>query len=94
MAAIDAFWHVVNLLAPAGSVAVIAACMARLLWRRQLASVSWRRLVGWPAALSAIVIVAGLLMSGRDGRIVTYMIMVLACATGLWWAGWGGRSRG
>ncbi|MDB5819256.1 MAG: hypothetical protein JWQ11_2896 [Rhizobacter sp.] len=94
MAAIDAFWHLLNLLAPAGSVAVIAACMARLLWWRRLKTVSWRRLVGWPACLSALVVVVGLLVSGRDGRIVTYMVMVLACAAGLWWAGWGGRSKG
>lgn len=94
MAAIDAFWHVMNLLAPAASVALIAACVARLLWRRQLKSVSWRRLVGWPASLSAVVIIGGLLLSGHDGLIVTYMVMVLACAAGLWWAGWGGRSRG
>lgn len=94
MGAIDAFWHVVNLLAPAVGIALVAACMARLLWWRQLKPVSWRRLVAWPAALSALVIVAGLLVSGRDGRITTYMAMVLACAAGLWWAGWGGRSRG
>ena len=94
MAAIDAFWHLMNLLAPAASVSLIAAGVAKLVWRRQLKTVSWRRLVGWPTALSAAVIVVGLLVSGRDGRIATYMVMVVACAVGLWWAGWGGRRAG
>jgi hypothetical protein len=40
-----------NLFVPALALAALAAGLAKLLWRRDLAAVAWRQLV-WPAALS------------------------------------------
>jgi uncharacterized membrane protein YwaF len=91
--ALDVLWHLLNFFAPAAGLAVIAASITKLLWRRELAAVAWRRLA-LPAGLSgAAVLVAGLALLGRDGRMATYAAMVLACAFSLWWRGFGPGRR-
>ncbi|HZV91976.1 MAG TPA: hypothetical protein VFF72_02095 [Caldimonas sp.] len=83
----DAFWHIANFFSPSLSVAVIAASAAKLLWRRELAAVSWQRLVICSAIPMALVAAAGLVIFERDGKMVTYVAMVCVCAASLWWAG-------
>ena len=91
MGPLDALWHLLNLFVPAVATALLAAAGAKLLWRRDLASVPWQRLA-WPAALAAsTVTVAGLVVFGRDGRMATYGAMVLATALTLWWRGFAHR---
>ena len=87
----DALWHLLNFFAPAAGVGFSASLMAKLLWRRELKNVSWRRLLLCATAPSALALIAGLLCLGRDGRMASYGAMVLACAAGLWWAGVGKR---
>jgi len=91
MGVLDAIWHLLNLLAPAIGLGLIASAGAKLLWRRELAGVRWRRLAQWACLASAIALLAGLVISGRDGRMATYGAMVLACAAALWWSGFGPR---
>lgn len=93
MGVLDAIWHLLNLLAPAFGLGMIAAGLAKLFWRHELKTVSWRRLACWAVAVCAVVLLAGLVITGRDGRMGTYAAMVLACALALWWAGFrsGGR---
>jgi hypothetical protein len=92
MGPLDAFWHLSNLIAPGLGLGAIAAALAKVVWRRELAAVSWGRLAGWATTASTIVLLAGLVITGRDGRMGTYGAMVLACAAALWWAGF--RRRG
>ena len=92
MGPFDALIHLFNLIAPGLGLGVISASLAKLLWRRELAAVAWRRLAGWGAGASTAVLLAGLVITGRDGRMATYGAMVLACAGALWWAGF--RRRG
>ena len=93
MGPLDAFWHLANLFLPALGLGAIAAALAKLLWRRELAAVAWRRLAG-PAALAAAGVTAvGLVLFGRDGKMATYAAMVVACALMLWWRGWGPGRR-
>jgi hypothetical protein len=87
MSPLDGLWHLLNFLAPAIGVALISASLAKLLWRRELAAVSWRRLVGWSTAAGLLALLAGLLVFGRDGRIATYGALITASALALWWAG-------
>lgn len=87
MGPIDALWHLLNLLAPGLGLGVIAAALAKGLWRRDLAGVRFGRLAGWAAAASTAALLGGLVVTGRDGRMGTYAAMVLACALALWWAG-------
>lgn len=88
MGPFDALWHVLNLLAPALGVGLIAPALAKLLWRQALRGVRWWPLARWTAAACALVLVAGLVITGRDGRMATYVAMVGASALALWWRGW------
>jgi hypothetical protein len=90
---IGALWHLLNFLAPAAGLGLIAALLAKLLWWRPLGGVAWWRLGGWASAWSLAVAVVGLVVFGRDGKMATYAAMVLACATSLWWTGFGPGRR-
>ena len=87
----DAFWHLTNFFAPAVVLGAIAAALTKLLWWRELGGVGFVRLWAWASAAGAITAVIGLVVFERDGRIATYVAMVLACAAALWWAGFRGR---
>ena len=93
MGPIDALWHLLNFFAPALGVGLLTTLMAKLLWRRGLEGTSFGRLGLWATGGSALALVAGLVVFGRDGKMLTYGAMVLACALGLWWAGFGPRQR-
>lgn len=93
MGPLDALWHVANLFLPALGLGALAAALAKLLWRRELAPVPWTRLAGPACAASAVVVLAGLALSGRDGKMVTYAAMVAASALTLWWQGFGPGRR-
>lgn len=87
MGPLDVFWHLANLLAPALGMALIAPTLAKLLWRDALRSVPWAPLAAWVGGANAVVLVGGLALQGRDGRMATYAAMVLASAAVLWWRG-------
>jgi hypothetical protein len=89
MGPLDAFWHLANLFVPALALGTLTAALAKLLWRRELAAVRWRRLAGAACAAGALVTLAGLVVLGRDGKMATYGAMVVACAVTLWWRGFG-----
>ena len=90
---LDLAWHLVNFFAPAIGLAAIAAALAKLVWRSELHPVSWTRLFAVAAAACTGVLVGGLVVLGQDGRIATYVLMVLAAAIGLWSAGFGPLRR-
>ena len=90
---LDALWHLGNLFVPALALGALAAAAAKGLWRRELAPVRWRQLALPACAACAAVTLAGLVLSGRDGRMLTYAAMVLACALTLWWRGFGPGRR-
>ena len=87
----DLLWHLLNLVAPGVSRGLIAAAGAKLVWRGDLARVAYSRLASWGAGASTATLLAGLVITGRDGRMATYAAMVVACAGALWWAGFGPR---
>ena len=87
MQPVDAFSHIANFFAPAVVLGGLAAVVTRLVWRRELKSEPVVRLWSWAAGAAALASIGGLLLLGRDGRVLTYAAMVLAAACGLWWAG-------
>ena len=93
MGPIDALWHLLNFFAPAFGVGVLTALMAKLLWSRSLKSASLKRLSAWAISGSALALLAGLIVFGSDGKMLTYGAMVLACALSVWWDGFGPRRR-
>lgn len=85
--------HLVNFFVPAVALGAMAAALAKLAWRADLASQAWWRMATLAAAANAVVTVAGLVWFGRDGRVATYAAMVLATAITLWWRGFGPGRR-
>ena len=78
------FFHLLDFLAPAIALGLLGAAVAKLLWRSELRSVPWLSLATSAALASLAAELAGLIVTGRDAKMVTYMSMVLACAAGLW----------
>lgn len=93
MGPLDALGHLLNLLLPALGVGAIAAGLAKLAWWRELRAVPWRRLALHATVPALLALLAGLVIDGRDGRMATYLMLVLACALGLWWAAFGPGRR-
>ncbi len=91
MGPLDAALHLLNLFAPALGLGCIAAALAKLAWWRTLRPVPWLRLAAWASAACAVVLLAGLVGFGRDGKMATYGGMVLASALSLWWVGFRAR---
>ena len=87
--ALDVVWHLGSFLLPALGVALLASTAAKLLWRRELATVPWKRLARDASISGSLVLMTGLIVFRQDGRMLTYGAMVLACALTLWWRGFG-----
>lgn len=85
MGGLDAFWHVCNFFAPALVVGCVAAAAVKVVWRRTLTTVSWWLLAVCSAAVASLTLIAGLMLSGRDGSMLTYVAMVGASALTLWY---------
>ena len=93
MGPLDALNHLLNLFLPALGLGLLASAAVKLLWRRELAPVAWRRLAVPACLASAGVVLGGLVLFGRDGKMATYGAMVAACAFTLWWRGFGPGRR-
>jgi hypothetical protein len=87
----DALIHLANFFMPALGVGMIAALLCKLLWHGQLKGVSVWRLAGWAVLAGSAMLIGGLVVLGRDGKMLTYGAMVVASALALLWAGWGRR---
>ena len=87
MGPLDALWHLLNLVAPAVGVALIASASAKLLWRRSLKAVPFRDLFTWAAGVGVLVLLAGLVVFERDGKMLSYAALVVSTAAVLWWKG-------
>ncbi|HSI48308.1 MAG TPA: hypothetical protein VLA61_08575 [Ideonella sp.] len=88
MGPMDAIWHLLNFFGPALGVGLIATGLAKLLWHRPLKRVPFARLALWTMGAGALVLLFGLVLFGRDGRMATYAMLVVATALALWWRGW------
>jgi len=87
MSPIDALWHLLGLVMPALATGALAAGAAKWLWRADLEGSRWARLALWSAAAGSLALLAGLVVFGRDGRMLSYAAMVLFAALALWWVG-------
>ena len=87
MGPLDALWHLLNFFGPAIGVGLIAAVLCKLVWRRGLKAVSVRDLAVWAVGAAALASIAGLVNFGRDGKMLTYAMLVAGTALALWWRG-------
>jgi hypothetical protein len=76
--------HTLNFLAPALCLAVLLPLSARLFWRKLPRPKSLKTQVTVLFAVGVMVLVAGLVLFGRDGKMFTYLGLVLAMASGQW----------
>ena len=93
MSPLDLLWHLLNFLAPAVAVGLLAPALAKLVWRSRWRTVRWSLLALWCSGAAVLALVAGWIVFGRDGRMASYAVLVLAVSAALAWAG-GRGSRG
>ena len=91
MGPLDGLWHLLNFFAPAWGVSALALVMAAGVWRRAMKGQAWLRLWVRTALVGSGVLVLGLVVFERDGRMLTYAALVVATALSLWW--WGLRGK-
>ena len=77
--------HLLNFIAPALWLAVFLPAAGRLLWRRAPARLPLVEQAGIQLVLGVLVLLAGLVVLGRDGATATYAGLVLASALAQWW---------
>lgn len=83
MGPIDALIHLLNLFTlPLGS-AAIAALLARRFGGAALRATPLKRLFLCSGAAASLVVLLGLLLGGRDGRLLTWGVMVAGIALAL-----------
>lgn len=84
--------HLANFLVPAVVMAVILALMPRTLRKARAGRGGFWREVGWSSLAGTLVLVAGLVWFGRDGKMAIYAALVLVQGTLAWyWHGRGAR---
>ena len=84
MDAINLFWHLANFMLPALGVGALTAALCKMFWRRSLARTRWFTLA-WQASVAGLaVLVAGLAITGHDGRMATWAGLVIVCALVPW----------
>lgn len=90
MTAFDLLIHLLNFAAPAVFVALILALLLRLALRnRRFVRSLWSQFA-INAVVGLVVLGAGLVFFGRDGRMATYVALVAVCGSVQWWMlrGW------
>lgn len=76
--------HLLNFLAPALCLPLLLWPMARLAFGRPAGAPRWWVQWGVQAAVGAAVLLAGLWVFGRDGKMLTYAALVLAGVSCQW----------
>ena len=71
------FGHLVNFMLPAFWMATLLVEVHWMLYKRQPQRVSWRRHWLWLFGSGVAVLVLGLLVFQRDGKMLTYVALVL-----------------
>ena len=81
--------HWLNLLAPAALMALLLPLLARIFIRfltsnKALAPVWWAQ-AAINFVVGGVVLAGGLVLFGRDGKMLSYVVLVLAMALSQWW---------
>ena len=87
MGLIDFLWHLAGFLAPAAALALLVSLSARILLPGTAGAGSWKTAVTIDFVAGVAALLAGLWLFGRDGTMLTYACLVLACGTSQWMLG-------
>lgn len=90
MGPLDLLNHLLNFVAPALAVAAALAFAGRFFIKNRAQAGTFRSQFAINLVVGVVVLAAGLVLLGRDGKMATYLAMVLAVATSQWWqlGGW------
>jgi NADH:ubiquinone oxidoreductase subunit 4 (subunit M) len=78
--------HLLNFIAPALVVGLLVAALAPLVMRQARPHHTWLTQAAINSVACGLTLLAGLLLFGRDGKMVTYAAMVLVGASCQWFA--------
>ncbi|WP_026437544.1 hypothetical protein [Acidovorax sp. JHL-9] len=84
MGPLDALYHAVNFMAPAAALALLLVLGGRWIRPKGQPMFMWRAQIAINFVVGCAVLVAGLVVLGRDGKMLTYAALVLACASCQW----------
>lgn len=76
--------HAVNFLAPALWLALFMPLLVRFFIKKRTLSLSFSKQAGLLFIVGSVVLGLGLVLFGRDGKMPTYVALVLLCATAQW----------
>lgn len=76
--------HLLNFLLPALAVSVLLVLACRVFLRKRAAASSLLAQIAINFVVGCAVLAAGLALLGRDGKMLTYGALVLACASVQW----------
>lgn len=84
MGVIDLLIHLINFALPALAVGLALPLLTRLTAMGRQTGLIWWRQASVNALAGLLVLVAGLWFWGQDGKLLTYVAMVVVCATSQW----------
>ena len=84
MGPFDAINHLLNFAAPAAFVAALMVLISRLIWKKRQFSDVFIKQFAIVFVVNLIVLIAGLWFFDRDGKMLTYLAMVVASGTVQW----------
>ena len=84
MGPLDIVNHLLNFVAPAAAVALVLVLGGGLIGSRSPLALAWWLRLGIVFAVGVAVLAAGLVVWGRDGKMLTYALLVLATASCQW----------
>jgi hypothetical protein len=84
MSVLAMFNHALNFLAPALWLALLFPLVARLIYRKQVVALAINRQIALLFVVGTLVLLVGLVVFGRDGKMLTYLALVVAVATVQW----------
>ncbi len=84
MGPLDILNHLLNFVAPAAATALVLVLAGRLVGSRTPVALAWWARWTILFAVGVATLAAGLVVWGRDGKMASYGMLVLACATCQW----------
>lgn len=76
--------HLLNFAAPALTVALLLASGVRIFMRKRAVATGVIAQIAINSIVGCAILVAGLMVLGRDGKMLTYAALALGCATTQW----------
>lgn len=84
MGPLDSLNHLLNFASPALAMAIVMVVCGHLFFRKMALARGWLVPIAIHFVVGCAVLVAGLVVFGRDGKMATYAGLVLASAASQW----------